>query len=122
MGADELSGKVALVTGAGRGIGLATAAELARLGAGLVLIDRQLTVEALSLLSNVSEDGRTAVGKRIDLADEDAAGSLKKLIVRLPPIQILVNNAGWLRTRPFLEVPLDEWQHHLDVNLTGMFL
>jgi len=113
----------ALITGSGRGIGLATARELAGLGAGLALVDRAFSAEALALLSDLRVDGRTAVSAVIDLADpESAVEALWTLVDSVPAIDVLVNNAGWLQVRPFLEIPFSEWQQHLAINLSGMFL
>lgn len=75
-----------------------------------------------AVLAQVHHTGRVAESARIDLAAADAVAALDALLKRVPPIDILVNNAGWLRTRPFPEISREEWQRHLDINLTGMFL
>jgi NAD(P)-dependent dehydrogenase (short-subunit alcohol dehydrogenase family) len=119
----ELSGTNALITGGGRGIGLATARELAARGSGLVLLDRAFTAEAEALLGEMRGDGRTALSLTVDLAQHEAlAGQLQELLKRAPAIDIVVNNAGVLVVRPFLEVGLDEWRRHLDINLTAMLV
>ena len=122
-GADEFLGKVALITGGGRGIGLATAREFAMRGASIVLVDRAFGAEATALITDVASRGRLAEAASIDLAQPDvAAQALQALIAGLPPIDVLVNNAGWIQVRPFLEITVAEWQQHLAVNLTGMFV
>jgi NAD(P)-dependent dehydrogenase (short-subunit alcohol dehydrogenase family) len=118
----ELTGKVALITGGGRGIGLATARALARLGAGLVLADRTFGTEAHDLLAAVRSSRRVALCEEMDLAAPRSAEALQAMVLRTPAIDVLVNNAGRLQVRPFLEVTLAEWQMHLDVNLSAMFL
>jgi NAD(P)-dependent dehydrogenase (short-subunit alcohol dehydrogenase family) len=119
----ELAGQTALVTGAGRGIGLATAHELARLGAGLLLVDLLFSSAARDLLAEVHSEGRTAQSVDVDLsAREEAVRAIEALVEQAPPINILVNNAGWLQVRDFLEITPAEWQRHLDINLSGMFL
>src|SRR5437899_1029426 len=119
----ELMGKVALITGAGRGIGLAAAREVARRGAGLILLDRALTPEAEALIDEVCEAGRPAFAEQVDLADaEGASRVVTELVSQVNSIDILVNNAGWIQVRPFTEISLDEWRRHIDINLTSMFV
>lgn len=119
----DLRGQIALVTGAGRGIGLATARELADHGAGLLLVDRTFGGEARDLLAAVRAAGVPAHEATIDLADHAAAPlALRALLDQVPAVDVAVNNAGWLQVRPFEEISLGEWQRHLEVNLSAMFL
>lgn len=130
-----LAGKVALVTGAARGIGRATAIELARQGADIALLDianpngvknisgyrlanRQELNEAVQL---VTAEGRKAMPIVADVRDLDAMKAAAKTIVdRLGSIDILVANAGIAIWSPFDRMKPAQWQNVIDVNLTGV--
>lgn len=118
----ELSDQVALVTGAGRGIGRAIAFGLARAGARLAVNDvdaasARRTVEALTA------DGFQAAAFPADVADPVAVEWLVAAVqTRWQRVDILVNNAGVEPHGSLLEFPLADWQRTLEVNLTGPFL
>ena len=115
----SLDGKVAIVTGAAQGIGKAIADGLAREGARIVVADLQRAEEAAAAYP----DG---VGLTVDVANEDdvarmAAGTVE----RCGSIDVLVNNAGLyasLAMRPFTEIPLEEWNKVMEINVASMFL
>ena len=115
----QLDGKVAIVTGAAQGIGKAIADGLAREGARIVVADLQRAEEAAAAYP----DG---VGLTVDVANEDdvarmAAGTVE----RCGSIDVLVNNAGLyasLAMRPFTEIPLEEWNKVMEINVASMFL
>jgi len=115
----QLDGKVAVVTGAGQGIGRAIADGLAADGARIVVADLRGAEEAAARYP----DG---VGLEVDVADEDAAGRMvDDTLERCGSLDVLVNNAGLYATlamRPFTEIPLDEWRRVMDVNVASMFL
>jgi NAD(P)-dependent dehydrogenase (short-subunit alcohol dehydrogenase family) len=115
----QLDGKVAIVTGAARGIGRAIADGLAREGARIVVADLQNAEEAASSYP----DG---VGLTIDVAsEEDVARMARETVERCGTIDVLVNNAGLyasLAMRPFTEIPLEEWNRVMEVNVASMFL
>jgi NAD(P)-dependent dehydrogenase (short-subunit alcohol dehydrogenase family) len=117
MGA--LDGKVAIVTGAAQGIGRALAEGLAREGARIVVADLKGAEEAAAAFP----DG---VGLTVDVADEAAVQRLAdETVERCGRIDVLVNNAGLyasLQMRPFTEIPLEEWNRVLEVNVASMFL
>ena len=117
MGA--LDGKVAIVTGAAQGIGRAIADGLAREGARLVVADLQRAEEAASSYA----DG---VGLTIDVSQEgDVERMASETVERCGSIDILVNNAGLyasLAMRPFTEIPLEEWNRVMEINVASMFL
>ncbi len=118
----EWEGRVALVTGGGRGIGKAAALELARRGADVALVARsQGDVEAAA--AEIEQLGRRAHGFALDLTQTGAAATLVEQVANtLGPIDILVNNAGVVG--PFgasWEIDPQEWEQALLLNLTVPF-
>ena len=117
------AGRVALVTGAGRGIGAATARLLAREGAAVALAARTQE-EIISVAEEITSRGGTAIPVRVDVADEDSVSScFERVRAELGDVTILVNNAG----TPGVPLPVaatkpDAWRRTFDVNVTGAFL
>jgi 3-hydroxybutyrate dehydrogenase len=106
-----LTGRVALVTGGGRGIGAAVALALARSGARVMAAARH-TVEL---------DG--VAMQRCDVTEpDDVAALVRATTERLGPIDILINNAGTASAAPVAKITLDEWQRLFAVNATGTLL
>jgi NAD(P)-dependent dehydrogenase (short-subunit alcohol dehydrogenase family) len=119
----DLSGRVAIVTGGGSGIGIQLAEALAELGADLVLCARrpERCEEVAERLRH--EHGGRALGLRCNVAEpEDVDELVGRTVAELGRIDIVVNNAGTSWGAPALEMPLDGWQKVLAVNLTGVFL
>ena len=119
----DLSGRVAIVTGGGKGIGLQMAEGLAELGADLVLGARkpERCEEAAERLS--SAHGIRALGVRCDVANpEEVAALVERTQAELGRIDVLVNNAGTVWGSAPEDIPLEGWQKVVDVNLTGVFL
>lgn len=118
----SLEGKVAIVTGASRGFGAAIAAGLAEAGADVVLAAR--TESALrDVAAKIEAMGRKALVVPTDMLDKAAIQSLAdKAIEAFGKIDILVNNAGLGESMPFLQMPEEEWDKILNVNLKGYFL
>ncbi len=118
----ELEGQVALVTGAGRGIGRAIAFGLARAGARVAVNDIDpATAEATALALEAA--GHTAAAFPADVADPEAVNALVTAITaRWARLDVLVNNAGVEPTGPILDFALADWQRTLAVNLTAPFL
>lgn len=118
----RLTGKVALVTGANRGIGRAIARGLAQEGTSLVLAARG--TESLAEAAKEMESlGVEALAVPTDITDEAAVESLfAKLVERFEQIDVLVNNAGAFNGGPLDQLSLDDWEHVMAVNLRGPFL
>jgi len=118
----DLTGKTAIVTGGGSGIGRDMAQALAEAGANLVLCARKAerceqAAEELAML------GVKTLGLRCDVRDpEEVQRVVDRTTEELGRIDILVNNAGTSWGAPAAEVPLEGWQKVIDVNLTGVFL
>ncbi len=132
----DLSGRIALVTGSSRGIGLALARGLSDAGATVVLNgrDREALEHArATLLAADSDDpstGSTSPGagaRRVAIApfdvtqDGDVAAGVARVEAEVGPIQILVNNTGIQRRAPLVELALQDWQALVDTNLSGTF-
>ena len=121
--AAALLGRLALVTGAAGSLGASISAELARNGADVVIHHLNTPEQADQLASTVEEMGRKAYITQADVSVETEVQAMIDSIERdFGPISILVNNAGYMDERPFLETSLELWQRTLDVDLTGVFL
>jgi 3-hydroxybutyrate dehydrogenase len=120
-----LSGKHAVVTGGGSGIGAATAAALVRAGARVTLMSRDAARlaaqrDALSaLISGTPGTANQLACISVDVAQEDAVAAAFE---QAGPVDILINNAGQAQAAPFTQTGMALWQRMLDVNLTGVFL
>jgi NAD(P)-dependent dehydrogenase (short-subunit alcohol dehydrogenase family) len=110
----ELTGRVALVTGAGAGIGRATALALARAGASVVAVDldEEAAIETAALAGG-------GAGIRADVASDD---DLRAAFAAAGPVDVLVNNAGGVERPVFPEAPVERWTSVLDVNLRATML
>ena len=118
----ELEGKVAVVTGAGRGIGTGIATVLARHGADLVLTDRD-TGGAEETASEIRKTGRKVLVLQHDVTSwESSEAVAKKAIAEFGKVDILVTNAGVSKSVPFAELTAEEWDRVNDVNAKGVFL
>jgi len=115
----SLEGRVAVVTGAGRGIGAATARELSRAGAHVALLDRDAagvtrTAEAIGI------EGREALAFTNDITDSFAVErTLDRVVDEWGRLDILVNNAGVLREASLTELTDEDLEESLDINLRG---
>ena len=117
----DLTGKVAIVTGASRGLGQYFARALAAAGADLVLTSRKL--ETLhEFQREIERMGRRAVALSLDVRDPESIRRMAEdAAVHFGRIDILVNNAGCNVRKPALEVTWDDWNLILDTNLRGTF-
>lgn len=116
----ELSGKVAIVTGGGRGIGRAITVKLAKNGATVVVVDRNInrakeSADALISLGFKAAAFQTDVTRKVEVDEV-----VKRVIAEFGRIDILVNNAGWAKWQLFQENNPELWDDIIDVNLKGL--
>ena len=124
-----LEGRVAIVTGAGRGIGRAHALELARQGAKVVVNDFGVTIAgekddspAHDVVAEIEALGGEAVANGADVADFDqAAAMVRQAIDTFGGLDVLVNNAGFVRDRMLVNTSEEEWDAVVRVHLKGHF-
>jgi 2-deoxy-D-gluconate 3-dehydrogenase len=119
----DLTGKVALVTGCRRGIGLAMTEALAAAGADIVGTSLNIDSAGSEAQTRVEGHGRTFTAFRADLGSEDGAAQLAASVLRDGlEVDILVNNAGTIRRAPAAEHSDADWDLVLQVNLTSQFV
>ncbi len=120
---NQLNGKVALVTGASRGIGRAAALALARAGADVAVNYRGREAEAHKVRSEVEALGRRVIAVQADVSKGAEVSKLVETVEsQLGDIGILVNNAGISRPQPLEEITEGDWDEILTTNLKSMFL
>jgi 3-oxoacyl-[acyl-carrier protein] reductase len=119
----EFEGKVALVTGASRGIGRGIAIKLASLGAKVIVNYVHHDKEARQALSQILELGGEAELKKADVSDSTAAKTMfSEIKSRWGKVDILVNNAGITRDTFLLRMPDNDWDAVINTNLRGTYL
>jgi NAD(P)-dependent dehydrogenase (short-subunit alcohol dehydrogenase family) len=119
----DLSGKSALVTGGGRGIGRTMAFALAEAGASVAIASRN--IDSCNLVAKeISEaTGRTVFTGQLDVGEKKSVNELVSSVEeKFGKIDILVNNSGSSWGAPFEEMPLEKWEEVIHTNLTGTFL
>lgn len=119
----DLTGKVALVTGATHGLGMAMANGLGAAGARLVVNGNSSQQKIDEAVAAYRDAGFDASGYRFNVTDEDeVAAAVAQIEADVGPIDILINNAGIIRRVPLLEMPLDEWELVVKTDLTSVFV
>jgi len=127
----KFAGKVAVVTGAARGMGYSHCLALAREGADIAAADICSNIEGIYELSpdlkevigEVQKLGRKAIGIKCDVRESDQVKAMaERVLLELGRIDILVNNAGIEAFHPVQDILEDEWDKVLDVDLKGVFL
>jgi len=119
---EDLKGKVAIVTGARRGMGKAHALALARAGVKVVVADISLE-DCQKVVDEIKKEGGEALAVKCDVTKKEEVDEMvKKTIEKFGRVDILVNNAGIAQFVPFLEMTEEDWDKTLDINLKGYFL
>jgi len=119
----HLQDKVAIVTGASRGIGKAIALELAQEGATVVVNYAKSSTAADAVVDEISAAGGQAIALQADVAKSEEVDNLVDTTKeKFGHIDVLVNNAGITRDTLMLRMKLEDWQAVIDLNLTGVFL
>lgn len=117
----DLTGKVAIVTGSGRGLGKAMARGLADAGAKVVTCSRTVA-EAQASAQEIADAGGTAAATRVDTSDRESCRELVAFAVEeFGRVDVLLNNAGIDIIEPAEEYTAEDWNTVLDINLTGYF-
>ncbi|MDX6472820.1 MAG: 3-oxoacyl-[acyl-carrier protein] reductase [Gaiellaceae bacterium] len=120
---DKLRDKVAIVTGGARGIGGAVAAAFAAEGADVAIADRLGAEVAAPVIEQIEAAGRRALFVPTDISDETQVRSMvDRVYAELGDVDILVNNAGTFSQHFFHELPVEEFDRVLSINLRGVFL
>jgi NAD(P)-dependent dehydrogenase (short-subunit alcohol dehydrogenase family) len=118
----SLQGKVALITGGGRGIGKETGLLLSNAGAGIAVLDRDGEAAADAAAAITASGGR-ALALTADISnDEQVSRAFAVAVAHFGRLDILVNNAALVRRTPALETGMDVWREVMDVNLNAAFL
>ncbi|MBV9281948.1 MAG: SDR family oxidoreductase [Chloroflexi bacterium] len=118
----DLTDRVTLITGAGSGIGRGIAQRLAAFGAQVVVADVNEAAGAETVRLVESDEGTAFFVKTDVTVKADAEGMVAAALERFGRVDHLVNNAGLITLTPFLELPEEEWDLVMDVNLKGQFL
>lgn len=119
----DLTGRVALITGGSKGLGLAMGAGLAAAGADLVLVSRHGEEAAAAAKQLASETGRRAIGLAADVTSETATKTVvEQAVAEFGRIDILINNAGINIRGPIESLSLEQFRHVQQVNVEGVWL
>jgi len=119
----NFTGRVAIVTGGGTGIGFATALQLARLGAAVVIASRTADELERSAASIAEQSGGQCLAVPTDVKNEDACINLvQKTVEKFGRVDVLINNAGGTRMGPLENIPTRGWDSIYDLNVKSAYL
>jgi 2-hydroxycyclohexanecarboxyl-CoA dehydrogenase len=117
-----LAGKVALVTGGARDVGREISLTFAREGAAVAVNYMHSTPEADTVVAEIARLGGRAVAYQADVADYAAVSAMiDKVVAELGRLDVVVNNAGYVEPKLFLDTTPEEWRRQVDVDLYGVF-
>ncbi|GIW64384.1 MAG: beta-ketoacyl-ACP reductase [Patescibacteria group bacterium] len=117
----KLQNKVAIITGAGSGIGKSTALIFAKEGAKVVVANRRED-KGQNTVDEIKKQGGEAMFIKTDVSNwDDVSNMVERVVQSYGEVDILVNNAGVLRMGPLTEVNEDDWNYVLNINLKGVF-
>jgi len=117
-----LAGKVALVTGGARDVGREISLTLAREGAAVAVNYMHSKAEADAVVAEIARVGGRAAAYQADVADYRAVSAMiDKIVADLGRLDVVVNNAGYVEPKLFLDTTPDEWRRQVDVDLYGVF-
>jgi len=118
----DLSGKVAVVTGGGKGLGEAMALALAGAGADVVVAGKTFT-HVQRVAEELATMGHRSLALEVEVRDQELVARMVSTVTKqLGRLDILVNSAGFADVEPLIEFPLDLWEYIMDVNVKGTFL
>lgn len=119
----QFAGKSVLITGAGRGLGRQLALDFASAGARVTVNYSASADAANEVVEQIGKSGGTAMACKADIAKSDEVNAMVDAVMAAyGKIDILINNAGLSLDAPFLEIPEEDWDRCMDVNLKGPFL
>jgi 3-oxoacyl-[acyl-carrier protein] reductase len=118
---NNLENKIAIITGASRGIGKVIAEQIAAKGAKIVCVSRTLS-DVERVANNINEQGFNAIAKACDISDwEQFQSMVKSVVEEFGSIDILVNNAGITKDNLIMRMSNEEWDSVININLKGAF-
>ena len=118
----RFAGKIAIVTGAGQGIGKGIATRLAREGAAVVIADYNIETATATAQEITAATGAKTLPYQVDISSPPATQQMvAEVVAYFGQINILVNNAGLAQTKPLLDLTEADWDRVIDVNQRGMF-
>ncbi len=121
MNSKDLAGKVAIITGARRGMGRTHALALAKAGAKVVVSDIS-SEDCQIVVGEIKKSGGEAMAIECDVSKKEEVEKMVKLTIdKWGKLDILVNNAGIVQSKPFLELTEEDWDKTIDINLKGYF-
>ncbi len=119
---EDLKGKVAIITGARRGMGRTHALKLAQEGVKVVVSDVSQE-DCQKVVDEIEKEGGEGLALKCDVAKKEEVDKMfVRVVKKFGKVDILVNNAGIAQFKPFLELTEEEWDRTLDINLKGYFL